>query len=360
MVMILRQLTKILNSVVLALAVFAIGYLMSSVAYAQEGAGVSISPALIEEGLEPGEVKNYSFTIRNLTSVAETYFLFTRNIEGMAEDGIPAYAEEGEETGFGLADWITLDTNQITLAPNEEGEVSFSLNVPSNASPGSHFGGVFVSKDAPEIRRSGAAVGYRVGNIISIRVAGDAVLNATIRQFSTDRYLHGSSNVDFSVRVENEGNVLIRPTGPIEITNMLGQTVDTVTFNEQRGAVFPESLREYTQSWAGQGTGFGRYEATIALSYGEQGTVRTMSSTVTFWILPMNIILPALGVLATLLLVTYVFVKLYIRRALAQAGYSSSRARRQRRGGNSTGLLLLIVLLAVTALFLLVMLLLFA
>lgn len=343
------------------LLVAALFFSLSTTAFAQDSAGVSISPALIEENLDPGTVKQYSISIRNLTSVTETYYLFTRNIEGMQTDGIPIFSDEGETNGYALADWITLDTNQITLEPDQEGEVSFTMNVPDIATPGSHFGGVFISKDAPEIQRSGAAVGYRVGNIISIRVNGDANLGATIRQFSTNKYLYGSTNVDFSVRVENEGNILIRPTGPIEITNMLGKQVDSVVFNEQRGAVFPGSIREYTQNWVGEGTGFGRYEAVIALSYGEQGAIKTMSSTVSFWILPMNIILPALGVLATLLLITYIFVRLYIRRALAQAGYARSRiSTRRRKRGTPTGLLLVIVLLCVTALFMLALLVLFA
>jgi uncharacterized membrane protein len=35
-----------------------------------------------------------------------------------------------------LAPWINLQTNSITLAPKEEKEVAFSINVPSNATPG--------------------------------------------------------------------------------------------------------------------------------------------------------------------------------------------------------------------------------
>ena len=353
----ISNILKFLSLSIFVVLLFNIG---SQVVFAQQdAAGVSISPALIEEALDPGVTDYHIFTITNLASTEETYFLFTRNIDGMGIDGTPKFAEKGEETPFGLASWITLGTNQITLPANSEGQVSFSLSVPQNASPGSHFGGIFISKDAPEIERSGAAVGYQVGNIISVRVAGEANLAAKIRQFSTDRYLYGSSKVDFSARIENQGNVFIRPTGQIEVTSMLGKTVDTITLNESRGGIFPTATREYRVSWMGEDGGFGRYEAVMALSYGEQNDIRTMSSTVTFWILPMNIILPAFGVLASLLLVTYVFVRLRLRRALAQAGHSLSRAKGSRRG-HSRGLLLFVVLLHITTLFFLVMLLLFA
>lgn len=328
--------------------------------YAQDSAGVSISPALIEETVDPGKSQEYRFTIKNLNDFEQTYYLSARNIEGVTEGNTPIFAEEGVDVEqYGIANWIGLDVSEVTLAAGEELALPFTLSVPQDASPGSHFGGIFVSVNAPEFEGSGAAVGYKVANIISIRVSGDANEKATIRQFSTSRYFHGSANVDFSLRVENAGNTLLRPTGPIDITNMLGKKVTNVLVNDTRAAIFPGSTREFTTQWKGEGTGFGRYEAKVALAYGDQGAINTVSSTVTFWILPLNIILPALGALLFLLLVTYFIVKVYIRRTLAQMGYSQTRLRRRRRG-TPTALLLVIVMLSVTALFMVALLLLFA
>lgn len=223
------------------------------------------------------------------------------------------------------------------------------------------MGGLFVSVDPPELQNSGAAVGYQVANLISIRVAGEAVNQATIRQFSTERYFHGSQNVDFSVRVENAGNVLVRPSGPLEIFNMLGQKVDTITFNDTQNAVFPGDTRTFTFSWEGQGVGFGRYEAIISAVYGDDGEKKTMSSTVAFWVLPMNIIGPALGILAFILLLTFIFVRVYIKRTLAGMSSGGTRmVRRRKRSGSSTTLLIIISFLTVSSLFLIVLLVLFA
>ena len=86
---------------------------------------------------------------------------------------------------------------------------------------------------------------------------------------------------------------------------------------------------------------------------------QTMSSTVTFWILPLNIILPAAGILAVILIATYVAIKLYVRRAVAEL--SGRRVGRRRRNKQSSATLAIIIsLLVVTALFLIVLLLLFA
>jgi hypothetical protein len=327
-----------------------------------QGAGVRITPAVIEETLEPGEQRQYTVTIGNQNSQEQTFYLSLRNIKGVRDGGTPIFADDNQEiTGYELVDWIALEENQVTLPANGEQAVDFTVTLPNDAPPGSRFGGIFVSVDAPQLERSGAAVGYQVANIVSIRVAGDANESAMIRQFATDKYFHGSTNVDFSARIENDGNVLVRPTGPIEITNMLGRTVDTITLNEARGAVFPGATRDFNINWSSDATGFGRYEAVVALAYGDQGAVRTMSSTATFWILPTNILFPALGGLAFVLLVSYVLVKLYIRRTLARMGYAGKgQAVRRRRRGSQNTLLLFSVLLSVTALFMLILLVLFA
>jgi len=354
--------TKVSSRHVFAtLFIFFLGTVLVPLASAQE-AGVSISPATIEESLDPGVQKQYSISLRNLDSQDQTYYLYTRNISGVRDGGTPVFAKSNlERTGYEIVDWITLPTNQIPVPAGERVSVDFTLNVPENATPGSHFGGIFFSVDPPEIENSGAAVGYQVANIISIRVSGDINEIASIRQFSTKKYLNGSQNVDFTVRVQNSGNVLVRPVGPLEIYNMLGNRVGDATFNTEQSAVFPNDEREFSNlNWTGDSVGFGRYEAILSLSYGEAGGYKTMSSTVTFWILPMNIIGPALGVLAVILIIVFTFVRLYIRRSLAHLNQGRRMIQRRRKGGSSELLLLSVVMLMVVGLFMIVLLALFA
>lgn len=345
-----------------ALLSFVLAFFMFAFTVSAQQAGVSIKPATIDEPLDPGTEKQYSVTIENLNSADQKFFLFTRNISGVKSGGVPIFAENNSEnTGYELSDWITLPFTELDLPGNGQTTLSFTLKVPDNASPGSHFGGVFISVDPPEIQNSGAAVGYQVANIISIRVSGDAHEAAGIRQFSTSQYLYGSSKVEFSARIENEGNVLVKPIGPLEIYNMLGNKVGELMFNEDLAAVFPKSTREYSGIvWESESTGFGRYEAILSPIYGDEGARKTMSSTVTFWILPMNIIGPAAAVLAVILLITYAFVRLYIRRSLAHMGEGRRMIQRRKKGGSSATLLIVVVSLTVTALFLIVLLALFA
>lgn len=362
MLQIRRRLSHAFFQSLLLAVITAVSFFYTTLTADAQQDGVSITPATIEETLDPGDVRQFSVTVENLKNTEQTYYLFTRNIKGVEAGGIPVFAADNlERTGLELADWITLPTSEITIPGNGKEKIEFTITVPEQAAPGGHFGGVFISVDPPKIEASGAAVGYQVANIINIRVSGEAVEQASIRQFSTSKFLYGSQNVEFSVRIQNEGNVLVRPIGPLEIYNMLGTKVGDMMFNEGQSGVFPGATETFGDIvWEGESLGFGRYEAILSPVYGDHGAKKTMSSTVTFWILPMHIIGPALGVLAAILIITFLFVRLYIRRSLAHLQTGRRIIRQRRRSSSSVVLLFLIVMLTVTALFLIVLLALFA
>jgi hypothetical protein len=351
------------SSFLLFAVLFGALVILPNAASAQENqAGLSISPAIIESDnpIDPGTTLEHSVTVKNLNNSEQTFYLSTRNIVDM-QDGTPVFSENNEKTGMEMSEWIKLPVSQITIPAGASEQVVFKMEVPADATPGSHFGSIFISVDPPDIEKSGAAVGYKVANILIARISGEANDSANIRQFATKKFFHGSKNVDFSLRMENLGNVLVKPTGPVEISNMLGQKVDMFIFNEEQASVFPGRVREYSFNWTGEGTGFGRYEALISTVYGDNGAKKTLSSTVSFWILPMNIILPALGALLFILLVTFIFVKLYIRRTLAHLSHGQGRiVRKRRQRGLPATLLLTVVMLTVTAVFMIALLVLFA
>jgi len=337
--------------------------LTPSEGYAQQSAGVSINRATIEAAADPGDVLNEEMEVTNLSDQEQTYYIFARDIVGVRDGNAPEFAREGQElTGFELSTWLDLPSESITIPAGGKQSLQFTIKVPNNATPGSHFGGVFVSVEPPKFREIGASVGYDVASIVSIKISGDATISAQIREFSTEKIIHGSTAVDFNVRIQNTGTVLVRPYGPLEVYNMFGRRVHTDTFNETAGGVFPGTIRDFTESWSDENPGFGRYQAVLALVYEAEGGNRTIDAAVSFWILPMNIIGPALIILIVLLLISYFAVRLYVRRAVQQvSGTRRPLVRRQRKSKQISMLMLVsIVLLTVTALFLILLLILFA
>ncbi len=361
-----RSILSVFAATLLFLSLFFSGQL----AFAQEpSAGVGISPAVIDpaEQFKPGDVRQFSTTVTNLSGIDQTYFLSKRDIVGVQDGGNPIFADTtSEKTGYELSDWVTLNGEEVFVPAGQSRDITFLLSVPQDVSPGSHFGSIVISVEPPKLSASGAGIGYEVANIISIRIAGDVTERARIRQFATDKYIYGSTNVEFSARIENEGNTLVKPTGPLEVVNMFGKRVALLNFNDRQSGVFPktarsEGLRDFTLVWEDETPGFGRYEAVLSLVYGDEGKKQTISSTVTFWILPTNIVFPALGSLAVLFLIVLVSVKLYVRRSLAVASsISNRRLVRTRRSGQFPTLLVILSMIALSGLFFIVLLLLFA
>jgi hypothetical protein len=330
--------------------------------HAQE-AGIKIVPAVIETAANPGEIITEEITVTNVNNEAKTFFLYTRNIQGVEANGKPIFSEEGaEHTGFEMSDWLSFFSESIDVEAGGEYKLPVTITIPENASPGSHFGGIFISAEPPRLRKTGAGVGYEVGAIVSIRIAGDITDNARIRSFSTNKLFFGTKDVEFLIKVENQGNILIRPRGPLTITNMFGGEVANLEVNDALAGVFPGTVRDLSLHWQEDEPGFGQYTAVVALSYEGDGGQKTIDAAVTFWIFPMKIIVPILLGLFALVGFIYLFTRLYISRAVARSTGSGRilSHRHRRRVGISRLAFVFIVVLSVVTLFLIVLLVLFA
>jgi hypothetical protein len=299
--------------------------LASDNAHAQD-VGASIAPTIIEDQLDPGETLSGTLSVSNVSDVPQTYYLRVRNVEGVDETGQPTFSDTGTGNGFTLSEWVTLDRDEVTIGPNQSVTIAYTISVPAGATPGGHFGGIFADRNPDPFVGQGAGVGYQVGALLSIQIAGDVVEDVQIREFATGKAVYTDPIIDFLVKVTNNGTVIARPVGFIEVFNMLGTKVGTVNVNEGgTGAALPGADRLYTAEWAGEGFHFGRYEAVVSLSYGSQMR-STISRTHTFWIVPMKELAIVLGGFLALLIAAYLGVRSYIRRELRKAGHTKSRS----------------------------------
>lgn len=295
-------------------------------AYAQSTEGLEVKPAIVEDKVNPGEVHQYSISVTNVTSVTKTFYVTVRDIQGLDSQGRPIFASTTEVTPYALSSWVNIPQGEITLAAGGTQTIPFSVQVPQNASPGSHFASVFFSDKPAQLQTSGSGVGVSVGAIVSLLISGNINEEAQLEEFSTDKLVYPTPDVTFNTKVQNLGNVLEQPTGTIQITDMFGKTVGNVDVNSAQASVFPGSDRTYTSNWNPGGFAFGRYEAVVSLSYGTEAR-QTIYSTTSFWVLPLVPIFSVLGSLLLIVIVIYGFMRAYIRRKLREMGvHNVSRA----------------------------------
>lgn len=327
--------------------------------FAQDNAGITVIPASIERLASPGEIITETLKVTNESTEDKEYYIYKKNIKGVEDGGVPVFSEEGGEiTGYEISEWIQIQAEPIRISAGQTVDLPFVVDIPVTATPGSHFGGIFVSAEPPKLREIGAGVGYEVVSIVSIRISGDVIDTARVRSFSTDQLLYSAKHVEFTAKIENQGNILIRPRGLVTITSMFGTKPEVINVNDVLAGVFPGTMRDLTFRWDSDELGFGRYEAILALVYdGEEGQ-KTIDSTLIFWIFPIKIMLILLGTFISIIIGGYVFTKYYINQAIIRAagGRRITTQRYRKQVGISRFTFVSVVLLAVIVLFLLVLL----
>ncbi len=291
-----------------------------SISPALSHASTAVSPILIEEDITVGQSVTKKFKVTNNDSEAHTYYLQLKDIKDVGPGGVPIFAEYGEPSGFELSSWLKPSVSSFRVPAGKTFEFTLSINVPSiNVSPGVHLGGVVISRTPPNQSEvgQGSVVGYEVVTLISLDLAGDKFSSAQLYEFNTDSFLYGHPRVNFNLVVGNLGNTLVRPSGIIIIKDMFGKERGRLDVNRNSAGIIPGGRREFKVDWTGETLTFGKHIATVALSYGSDSDGRqSLSGRTSFWILPMNIIGPALGGLLLVSLSLFVLARLYVRRQL--------------------------------------------
>ena len=334
-------------------------FLFSHFAYAQESAGITLIPATIEESANPGDTLNQVLKVTNESDTDKEYFIYKKNIRGVDNGGVPLFSEENsDKTGFEITDWLEFQSEPLKVPANSSIDLPIVIRVPEGASPGSHFGGIFISMEPPKLREIGAGVGYEVASIVSIRISGDIIDTARIRSLSTDKLLYGTKYVKFLAKIENQGNIMIRPRGPLTITSVFGGKPGVVNVNETLMGVFPGTMRDIDFVWSADGLGFGKYEAVLALSYDGKDGQKTIDATAVFWVFPIKVMVTILGIVIVIGVLGYIFTRYYINQAIMRSagGHRIVPTRYRRQVGISRFAFVMTALLAVLILFLLVIL----
>lgn len=296
--------------VVLITALFFAGSLSfySKFAHAQS-LPVSVSPARIEITAAPGGHVESSFKFWNGTDANLPIQMQAIDVAQEDEEG-HAQADGTEAAANSLKDWVTPEYPDVSVAPKQQITLPFSIDVPANADPGSHWGALVAVTAPSPGGSSGAAVQVRTGVILLVRVLGDAKEELTLESFSLPGFLQ-SPPISFTARFHNEGTVHEAPVGNIEVRNIFGMLVATGTLPVRN--VLPGAVRKVDVS-IGEGFWFGRYTVLLRATYGDAN--QELAARAVVWVVPWRTLWP--WMILTLVVAALFFVA---RKRLAAAWY---------------------------------------
>lgn len=262
------------------------------------GSGLVITPPTFELAGNPGATITNTVRLENTNDYAIQIAVDRRNFTAIGEEGAVGLTEE--ETTFSLASWITVDPQEITIPPKGIRTFKYTITVPLQAEPGGHFGSlIFRTIPTEKLDGSGAALAQEIGSLILLRIAGDTKEDAAIDSFAPQKSFYEYGPVTLETRMKNNGNVHVKPSGTIAITNIFGQKVATVALEGKN--VLPGAVRRLDATWDTKWR-FGRYTATLVLSYGKDQVQR--AAVTTFTVIPYKV--TAIAGAALLLVLTII------------------------------------------------------
>lgn len=315
------------TSFVIVASIFLSGVTFVSAQQSEQVQTLSVSPTLFQMTANPSQSWTSEIRVINVNDYPITIYPQVVNFAPSGEAGqgnlIPIFAVETK--GQTLAEWVTLSSTSVVIAPQQTISIPFTVTVVADPSPGGHYAAILVGTKPPENVNGSAQVqtAQFVTSLLFVRVSGDVIEKGSIREFSTIQNLYSTPAIDFEIRFENTGNVHLQPQGDIIITNMWGTKRGEIPINYQThfGNVLPNSIRKFSFNWTGQQSSYdiGRFRAIATLGYGED-TKNFATSTTYFWVIPLKQISIILLVLIILFWFFSFAIKMYIKRMLILAG----------------------------------------
>jgi hypothetical protein len=130
-------------------------------------------------------------------------------------------------TSNGVGAWTSVGARELTIPARAHRDVGFRVDVPANAQPGDHAGGIVAARTtgAPADADRRVAVERRVGARVYLRVAGELDPRLTVTDVRADYRgsplgLRGPTRVRYTVR--NDGNVRLAGRPAVTVAGPFG------------------------------------------------------------------------------------------------------------------------------------------
>jgi hypothetical protein len=303
-------------------------------AFTQSVSALTISPARMDLSGDPGKVVSGEFILTNEQPETQTFYTSAQNFEAQGETGTPNFVDSTD----GLATWISL-IDQVTLKPNQQTKVHFTVTIPKDADAGGHFAAIFLTTNPPHATGGQVAVGAKIGMLVLLHVSGDIKESGGIVGFETKSkaFISTMLPVTFVYRFANSGNDRVNPAGEITVRDIVGLTAMKLNANPGVGNVLPGSTRRFEVAWGpstplslnagffetawyeAKNFAFGFYRANLQLGYGVSSSDQ---SSVSLFIFPWQLIIV---VVVLLYIIWFLFrrgIKRYNRWIISQAQFA--------------------------------------
>lgn len=300
---------------------------------ANNGQALEIAPPVIYLSVDPGQTVKTQILIRDISSGNLIVNGTVNNFVSGGEDGTPKILldKKDDNSPYTLIGWVE-PLPSLLLIPREIKSLTATINVPKDASPGGHYGVIRFTSTPPSLDGSGVSLAASIGVLVLLTVSGNVTQNLSVQELSVGKDgkkggFFESGPLQFEERFKNTGNVHLQPTGQVSVTDMFGKKLASVNVNLPPSNILPQSTRVFKQpldkTVIGNKKLFGRYKATLNVTYGTDKKVAT--STIVFWVIPYRLIILIIVLLIGAFFLLRFLIRRYNRRILSQSQKRSQK-----------------------------------
>jgi hypothetical protein len=285
-----KILLKILCGMTLCLAAFSVmGMSTAPIAIASTGPSIGLQPAYFDPqnpitrsyfifNTTPGAHFKSAIRVSNTGLVAGRATLYSTDATTGATSGTVYLGQNNKPKDVGA--WINLSASSFTLASGQSRIVSFNVAPPKNVRPGQHVGGIAMevtpinATTSPVQKNGQMQIRTRIITVIAVELIFPG---AAIQSLSAAGVQGGgvNNNQILSLKLQNNGTMMIKPYGTLELFNARGSRLQTLlvsmdTFLPNTSINYPIYLKQVL--------GAGKYQALLVLKYGNNHTLRYSTS----------------------------------------------------------------------------------
>lgn len=298
---------------------------------------VTVTPVFFDLSVNPGGSLDESVRVRNNSSSPITVQVEVNKLTGDETGALTITDENDDDSSL---NWFTFEETEYELSPLEWTTIPYTITVPDTAAYGYYFTINFTQTGVDEAGTTGATVSGSAAVPILLNVRSDgAIADAKLADFSVGNYINEYLPVEFSVEIENTGNIHVRPVGNIFISGNGQDNISSIDVNDGSGAIIPNTTRTFESNWTNgfivrettvvdgeevtklkinwnQLTDFrfGKYTANLIMVYDSGERDVPIEGSVAFWVIPYKVIIGGIILIIVVLLVGRWALRRYINR----------------------------------------------
>ncbi len=313
---------------------------------------ITTSPLPINLRANPGDIATTDLRVRTDGPANETLQITLLKFTANNELGQPRLADR--EPGDDYFDWVHFSETRFVAEPNVWKTIRMTIDIPDTAGLGYYYAVAFTRAGESPESSLGAAVDGGAATLVLLDVKSpNAKREVELAEFTSKRRVYEFLPAEFTVTLNNTGNIHLVPSGEIFISKG-EEPLSTLNVNVASGNVLPGTKRSftllwnegfpkyeqveqdgkvvnddngnptYTLKWDGMELSklrIGKYTANLLMVYDDGERDVPIEAALSFWVIPWRI----LGVLLLLLGLVGFALYIIVRRVLRRLGVAGKK-----------------------------------